>query len=64
MASCEPRGHSLRPALCFDCAVRIGSRRWPLVSEDGSLGIPDIPHLVNGLCPVCEGSRALDPEDL
>ena len=53
MASCEPKEHSLRPALYFDCAVRIGSRSWPLVSEDGSLGVPDIPRLVNGLYPVC-----------
>jgi hypothetical protein len=53
-----------KPTLCFDCAVRIGARGWPLVGLDGSSGIPDIPSLVKGLCPVCEGSKPLDPDDL
>ncbi len=51
--------------LCFDCAVRISGKSWPLIADDGvSSGIPEIPKLVNGICPVCEGSKALDPEDL
>ncbi|GEM_PF-4757479 len=55
---------SPRSLLCFDCALKIGSQSRPLVAEDGSLSAPKIPELVNGLCPVCEGSRELDPDDL
>ena len=51
-------------AICFDCATKIASRSWPIKNEDGSSGVPEIPELVNGICPVCEGSKPLDPEDL
>ncbi len=53
-----------KPALCFYCALRIASRSWALVGLDGSSGVPDIPQLVNGLCPVCEGSGPVDPEEI
>ena len=41
--------------LCFDCAVRISGKSWPLIAEDGSFAILEIPVLVDGLCPVCAG---------
>jgi len=51
--------------LCFDCALKIGGKSWPLVAEDGSFSsIPEIPELVDGKCPVCEGFKTLDPEDI
>ena len=46
--------------LCFDCANRLASRSLPLVADDD---VPDVPELVDGVCPVCGGTRGLDPED-
>lgn len=51
--------------VCFDCGARMSRKAWPLVAEYGFRpGNPEILKLVNGICPVSEGSKALDPEDL
>ena len=46
--------------LCYACAESIASRSWPVTNEDDGPGVPDIPELVDGVCPVCEGSEALE----
>jgi len=33
-------------------------------SENGGTGVPDIPELVDGVCPVCGGTEPLDEGDL
>jgi len=45
-------------------SVSIASRSWPLVAEDGSTGVPDIPELVDGLCTVREGDNQLETDDI
>ncbi len=50
--------------LCFEYTMTIACCTWPIHSEDGSPGIPEIRELANGICPVFEGSKPLDPEDI
>lgn len=50
--------------LCFACAERIARSDFAYFEAEPGL-VPDIPELyADGRCPVCNGTRPLDPQYL
>jgi hypothetical protein len=58
-ASPKPASSSGSAALCFDCALRLAEQHSSITE-----GAPEIPELVQGICPECKGRHALDAADI